>query len=592
MLSFKINLKGIGSMLIMIGFLIVSNSPVFGQQNEFTIMGRQHKFDNRKWWNMVNGNLGDEIIPNRLIVRLKEGGPAEDIVRQVVRTDSISIGNRFLSGFYTISANPNKNLFKLAKALEATGLFESIDFDAYGKRSIVPSDPLYLNQWNLPKINMPGAWDYGQGQGVILGIIDSGIDYVHEDLDGNIWVNPQEDINLNGVADFYPASSGGDLDGLDNGGNGKYDDLLGWDFAGEGNNPSFPYTPDNQPMDTDAHGTAVTGIAAAQTHNYEGGSYRGIAGVAGGWGSSTGAQIMVLRDGGYNAIYSLTAEAITYAARNGAKVINLSTGFLADYTVIRQAINEAVTVYDVVIVASSGNNDGPVRYPAAYSNTIAVGATDQNDVRHSYSNYGSSLDIMAPSHVPTTDRTGSVGYSTGNYANSFTGTSASAPHVSGVAAIMRSENSSKTWSDIRDVIRQTADKVSGMGGNNFTNYYGYGRVNAYEAVKAIQSPLNDPKPAIPTGLTITNAGQIEQNPNLSWNANTEPDLNHYNVWRKCVYGMYPIDCSLHVIATTTSTSHIDFEVKIALNDGSTDNFIYYVSAVDDGGNESNKSVSV
>ena len=588
-MSPKINLKSIKTMLILIGFLLVNIMPVWAQQSEFILMDRQHRFDNGKWWNVVNGELGDEIIPNRLIVRLKERGPVKGIVRQFARVDSIIIGNRILNGFYSLSITQNKNMFGLAKALEATSQFDVIEFDAYGQRSGTPSDPIYPDQWNLPKISMPGAWDYGQGQNVRLAIIDSGTDYVHEDLDGNMWVNPQEDINGNGSADFYSSSSGGDLDGLDNDGNGKYDDLLGWDFAGGGNSPSFPYTPDNQPMDTDGHGTAVTGIAAAQTHNYESGAYRGVAGIAGGWGSSKGTQIMALRDGGETPFYSLTAESITYAARNGAKVINISSGWSNDYPVLSQAINEAVTVYDVVVVASSGNNIGSVLYPAAYSNTIAVGATDQNDVRFWWSNYGGSLDIMAPSSVPTTDMTGSVGYSTGNYTDSFTGTSASAPHVAGVAAIMRSENGSKTWSNIRDVIRQTADKVSGMNGNNFTDYYGYGRVNAYEAVKAVQPPDPDPPPATPTGLTITNAGQVGQNPNLNWNANTEPDLNHYNVWRKCLYEMYPIDCSLQVIATTTSTSYIDYEVQIALNDGTTDRFTYYVSAVDDAGNESNKS---
>lgn len=129
----------------------------------------------------------------------------------------------------------------------------------------------------------------------------------------NIWAN---EVEYNGET------------GIDDDENGYVDDFIGWDFAGGNNNPVPPYEPDNDPFDTDGHGTAVAGIPGAQIHNREDGTFIGIAGIAGGWDNNQGVQLMILRDGGgENAILSFTAQAIKYAADNGAKVINISTGY-------------------------------------------------------------------------------------------------------------------------------------------------------------------------------------------------------------------------------------------------------------------------
>ncbi|MBN4080918.1 T9SS type A sorting domain-containing protein [Caldithrix abyssi] len=99
-------------------------------------------------------------------------------------------------------------------------------------------------------------------------------------------------------------------------------------------------------------------------------------------------------------------------------------------------------------------------------------------------------------------------------------------------------------------------------------------------------------PQEPTNLVIANSTEIGSFVNLTWNANSESDLNHYNVWRKCIYWVYPIDCDLHVIGSTSTNNFTDDEIRISVNDGTTDNFVYYVSAVDNSGNESNLSGSV
>lgn len=387
-----------------------------------TIAGNEYELINGAWYKMFNDRKGDRIIPSRLIVRLQDGGNVQNLDFDTVTMNSIlNIGNRFLDGFYVISVKDPQSSFTVAETLEKSGRFEVIEFDAYGKRTATPGDLLYSYQWNLKedKIRMESTWDLATGNNsVILAIIDSGIDYDHEDLDRNIWGN------------------------------------LGWDFAGGDNNPQPPYSPDADPFDTDGHGTAVAGIAGAQIHNFENGYYRGIAGIAGGWGNAQGVQLMILRDGGENPIVSLTAQAICYAADNDAKVINISSGFSSANTVLENAVNYAADNYDVVIIASAGNSgesshqeERVLRWPARYSKTIAVGATDQNDNRWTGSleegscignqANGIILDIMAPGGVSviwTTDITGAGGYSSGKYYTSFGGTSASAPHVAGVTA--------------------------------------------------------------------------------------------------------------------------------------------------------------
>ena len=229
----------------------------------------------------------------------------------------------------------------------------------------------------------------------------------------------------------------------------------------------------------------MAGIAGAQTHNYEGGAYRGVAGIAGGWGISPGASLMILRikdNQGLDVFASSSAECITYAAKNGADVMNMSWGWYNWYGYYEDVVNEAADDYDCIMVAISHNDGvGSIRYPAKYAKTIAVGATDENDVRRISSNFGPELDVVAPSHVPTTTLNN-------GYLSSFTGTSAAAPHVAGMSALIRSLNPSITWQQVRETIRLSADKVAGMGGQNFTNEYGYGRINANKAVHYLYVP--------------------------------------------------------------------------------------------------------
>jgi subtilisin family serine protease/tetratricopeptide (TPR) repeat protein len=414
------------------------------------------------WYTVVDGGQGDLVDTKHLIVRLKDRSDIRTFDFGAVGLPKLrDVRGRFADGFYQIQLPMNVDAFEVARRLVTTGKFDELHFNVFVKVNATPNDQHYTNQWNLSRIVMSNGWDITTGSSnVVVAVIDVGADYNHEDLQANRW------------------------------------DRIGYDFY---NNDSDPY-----PNDGARHGTAVAGILGAVTNNTI-----GVAGVAGGWGGTGGIRIMHLDAGWRDANgdewidFAASAQAIDSASAWGARVINMSFGSLDSYSGWESAINRAVNNYGVICIASAGNyrsgQTTAVRYPAAYSDVIAVGATVQNDNRKELNDgsgenwwgscYGSQLDVMAPGiFVWTTDITGSAGYSTGNYFDRFNGTSAAAPHVAGLAALIRSVNPSLTWQQVRETIRLSADKVPGMGGQNFTNDYGYGRINANKAVRNLYVP--------------------------------------------------------------------------------------------------------
>jgi subtilisin family serine protease len=234
----------------------------------------------------------------------------------------------------------------------------------------LPNDPLFANLWGLNNgsdtdIDAPEAWDITAGSSdVVVAVIDSGVDYNHPDLALALWTNPGE----------IPG------DGLDNDGNGYPDDVMGWDFVDN----------DNDPMDSHNHGTHVAGTIAAVGNNST-----GITGVC--WI----AKIMALRflDAFGVGTTDKAISAIEYANDKGAHVINNSWGG----TGYSQALEDAIDASTAVVVCAAGNtgtnNDSTPFYPASFTsaNIIAVAATDQSDNRASFSNYGvTSVDVGAP----------------------------------------------------------------------------------------------------------------------------------------------------------------------------------------------------
>jgi hypothetical protein len=306
-------------------------------------------------------------------------------------------------------------------------------------------------------IDAPEAWDMETGNSdIVIAFLDSGIDYTHPDLAGKIWNNIDE------IPD----------NGIDDDGNGYIDDIRGWDF----------YDNDNDPLDQNGHGTICAGIAAAVTNNGI-----GIAGVC--WDC----QIMPLKVNGlYNTedIPALWIDAIEYAVDNGANIISMSLGIEYYHQQLENAVNYAYN-NGVFLTASAGNQGWSQKhYPAAYDNVIGVAATNDEDKRmenagqwSASSNYGSWVDVAAPgedifSTMPTYHVTfNDYGFNY-DYMGYLCGTSCSAPHVAGLAGLLLSSNSSLTPDELEIIICGTADPY------NSTYDLGSGRINAHNATLA------------------------------------------------------------------------------------------------------------
>ncbi len=317
-----------------------------------------------------------------------------------------------------------------------------------------PNDPWYNAQWSLSAIQASEAWDTCRGDNdVLVAIIDTGVDYSHGDLQGNLWVNEAE---LNGQ------------DGFDDDGNGYVDDVRGYNFIDD----------TNDPMDDNGHGTHCAGIVAAVGNNG-----LDIAGVC--W-SATIMPIKVLDASGDGSAGD-AVPAIYYAVANGADIISGSWGGDESSQSLQEAIQYAHSRGVLVVVAAGNENSDAEYYPAAYPEVLSVAATDENDHRWHNSNYGNWVDIAAPGSRIRSLRNGvSQSGTETNRTSRMSGTSMAAPHVSGACALLLSANPSLTCDELHDIVTTTGDSIAeGICSSN-------SRLNVYEALRA----------AIPSAGTI------------------------------------------------------------------------------------------
>lgn len=325
---------------------------------------------------------------------------------------------------------------------------------------LVPNDPFlstsgtwgqpYPDLWGLIAIGAPAAWDTATGEGVVVAVVDTGLDYSHPDLAANIWTN------LNEVDGNF----------LDDDGNGFVDDVRGWNFV-FGN---------NDPIDHNGHGTHVAGTIAAVGDNGI-----GVIGVA--WHSHVMA-VKGLDDNGFGFDFTL-APAIVYAASNGADVINASWGGDGTSQSIEEAIQFA-TGLGTVFVAAAGNSseDAMNFFPANSPEAITVAASDPFGNFAFFSNFGPKIDVTAPG-VDILSLQAAFTFLGPQVADGYIrleGTSMAAPHVSGVAALALSQNPGYSAEQVRQVIRSSATSVP------FDSRFGYGNLNAAAAV-TVTNPL-------------------------------------------------------------------------------------------------------
>ena len=330
-----------------------------------------------------------------------------------------------------------------------------------------PDDPDYARQWAIERCAIDRAWDVARGsENVILAIIDTGVDYEHEDLQQNLWINPGEDLNHNGRVDST------DFNGIDDDRNGFIDDIQGWDFTDA---PAWPdggdyQNRDHDPMDENGHGTAVAGIIGAVADNA-----LGISGVA------PGCKMMNLRAGTSQGLLEEddVASAIVYAVDNGARVVNMSFGDKVASPFLRDVMLFAYQ-QNCLLVASAGNSGSySAHYPSGFMETISVGATTSDDLLAGYSNYGASVDLVAP---------GVDIWSTamGNKYAIFGGTSAAAPFVTGICGLMLSQQPELNAEAIKGRLVATADDLGEPG---WDDYYASGRINAWHALVRDDHPI-------------------------------------------------------------------------------------------------------
>ncbi len=302
-----------------------------------------------------------------------------------------------------------------------------------------------------------GAWDVTRGAGVVVAVIDTGVDLTHPDLRPNLWVNEGE----------VPGN------GIDDDGNGYVDDVNGYDFVFR----------DADPNDIDGHGTHVAGSVAAR-----GDDGFGVPGVA------YEARIMSLKflHGFQGGLSSQAAEAITYAVNNGAQVINASWGGPGQSSAIRNAIAYARS-RGVVFVTAAGNegqnNDVRSSYPANYplDNVISVAASDRRDRLAGFSNYGASRVHVA---APGVDIVSTVPGSDWGYMD---GTSMASPYVAGAAALIRSVAPTVSPAGIRQALMESSTPVGALTGLVASG----GRIDAFAAV-SVFAPAAGQEPDEPT----------------------------------------------------------------------------------------------
>ncbi|MEW6457307.1 MAG: S8 family peptidase [Acidobacteriota bacterium] len=431
--------------LFLILFLIIG--LFFGLKNFKNKETNKNDVEKQKYFKVMNDGMplktGDKLwSENRVIVKFKKDISDLNVkatflsyqlreIRRIPNTDS-----------FICEVKEGYTIEEVISALKYNIYIEYAEPDGIAYALTEPNDP-YFDPYQYALYNYGQDWQIGEGKSgadikaylawdkekgkdtVTIAIVDTGVDKNHPDLKNKI---------VPGYKYVEPEST--------------------------------------DPQDDHWHGTHVAGIAAASTNNGI-----GIAGVA--WDSKI-MPIKVLDKEG-SGRYSWIALGIRFAADRGAKVINLSLGGSLPSPTLEEAVNYAVSKGSVVI-AASGNESAPTLYPAAYKNCIAVAATDDWDVRTSWSNYGPEVDVAAPGYyILSAIPLFLVSGSEPPYAFA-SGTSMSAPHVSGLAALILSKNPKLKPSDIMNIIRYSADDINSINFRGVDQYLGYGRINSKTAI--------------------------------------------------------------------------------------------------------------
>jgi len=430
------------------------------------------------------------VATDEITVRFKNDAPQGEIDRLNQETGAEVVEkNRFVPSQYILRVKKAQDTLAIANRYQESDLteFAAPNFVTEAKKYALTNDQFLPQQWHLKNTGQGGGllgedvdaeqcWTLTEGSpDIVVAIIDDGVDIDHPDLKDNIWRNPDA----------------------------GEPDVQGWDFYNDNNDPRpKQFSPPYHILEgNDSHGTPCAGVAAAVGNNA-----LGVAGIA--YKCKILPVKIFMAD---NLVpMSVLADAIRYAGLK-ADVLSNSWSVPPDSNVA-QAVKDVVQTgrngKGCPFFAATGNGDPAVTgigFPASVPEAIAVGASTNQGRRAHYSQYGAGLDFVAPSSggtrgIFTTDvsiqgrgfNIGTVnsGDAQGLYTNSFGGTSSATPLAAGVAALILSLNPDLTWTQVRQYLRDTADKIDqalGNYANGISAQYGFGRINAHKALQAVKA---------------------------------------------------------------------------------------------------------
>ncbi|MCI5056882.1 MAG: S8 family serine peptidase [Flavobacteriales bacterium] len=433
-------------------------------------------------------------VEGELFVKIINESPQFDLRNQLpksLRSTSIEtitrpfdFNNIDLRQTYVVKFSNHQERDALTKKFSAMEEVEYVEGVPLHKFFYTPNDPLLNNQqWNIAAVDGELAWNITFGSSDIkIAVLDDAFLLNHEDLQNVIWQNPLEIPN----------------NGLDEDGNGYIDDVTGWDAADSDNNVN-PSNPSNFVF---SHGTHCAGIAGAETDNS-----LGISSL--GFGVSI-VPVKIAEDAG--GTISGAYDGLIYAMNTGVNVINMSWGSSV-YSNTYQNLFDQAHAMNIVCVAAAGNNNSntPI-YPASYDHVIAVGASDDSDIKAGFSNFGSWIDVVAPG----TNIIGPVATSISSY-ESYDGTSSAAALTAGLCGLMLSKDSSLTADEIESCLKSTTDDINPLN-PGFSGLLGTGRINALKALQCVSifADFFMPFSEICPGTPIQFVDQSAPGPILTW----------------------------------------------------------------------------
>ena len=400
------------------------------------------------------------FAPGRLLVEAKAGVTDANFYATLAAHGGRSQGKLRGLNVHLVTLPPGQSESDIAARLARHPHIKFAELDQLATPGATANDPMFTSEWHLPKIAAPAAWDTAAGAGTIIAILDTGVDATHPDL----------------AAQLVP----------------------GWNAYDNNSNTADVY----------GHGTGVAGTAAAATNNSV-----GVAGVA---GSARLMPIRITDTSGY-AYWSTTAQGLTWAADNGARVANISfLGVAASSTV--QSAAQYMRNKGGVVVVSAGNNGIDEGIPST-DTMIVVSATDTADNKTSWSSYGVFVDLAAPGlGIYTTARGG--GY------QSASGTSFASPIVAGVAALVKGMHPEFTAAQVESALFSSAVDLGAAGKDPL---YGYGRVSAAAAVAAAgTTPSDTTAPTV--AIAAPTGGSVSGPTTVNVNASDNVGVTRVDLW--------------------------------------------------------------